>query len=474
MPVVTSNVKKWFLLAVPLVLGAAGFLLAGEAFLNALFYAVCLYALNVQDAPPNLLVELARWTAPIATASGLLLAFASLRNRIRNELCYRRGNSVAVYGPENERIPFLAALGDRGIDGEERFVRAQCYVLLDGEEENFSFYQRNRERLLGRTVYLRCSSVRPQSSADPELRLFSPEETAARLFWKEHCLYEESCRRGHRLSVVLIGFGKLGEEVLLYALQDNLFHPDQEITYHIFGDGAAFSSIHGQLGQLRDPVIFHDGPWYGSLPLIEEAAAVLVVEQEAQTALADQLLLATGRERFFVFSADETSLALLSGGNRLTLYPWRELSRRPEYILGDTLYDRAKRINLRYASLYGGTEENEQAKEAEWRKLDGFTRYSNISSADYHEIQLRMLEIMGEPADAARMSPACLELLAELEHIRWCRYHWLNNWRFGTPENGKRKDPERRIHADLVPYESLSEAEKEKDRENIRVLFSVE
>ena len=62
------------------------------------------------------------------------------------------------------------------------------------------------------------------------------------------------------------------------------------------------------------------------------------------------------------------------------------------------------------------------------------------------------------------------DLLSELEHIRWCRYHYLNNWKFGIPENGKAKDPQNRIHSLLVPNNQLSEGEQEKDRENVRLL----
>ena len=67
-----------------------------------------------------------------------------------------------------------------------------------------------------------------------------------------------------------------------------------------------------------------------------------------------------------------------------------------------------------------------------------------------------------------------LEQLAELEHIRWCRYHYLNNWTYGIPENGKNKDPHRRIHTMLIPYDRLSDQEKEKDRENVRILLALD
>lgn len=84
-----------------------------------------------------------------------------------------------------------------------------------------------------------------------------------------------------------------------------------------------------------------------------------------------------------------------------------------------------------------------------------------------------MLGVLNWPTDPAQLTADQIEQLAELEHIRWCRYHYLSNWRLGTPENGRRKDPERRLHTDLIPYQELDESSKEKDRENIRILLSL-
>ncbi len=65
-------------------------------------------------------------------------------------------------------------------------------------------------------------------------------------------------------------------------------------------------------------------------------------------------------------------------------------------------------------------------------------------------------------------------MVADLDHFRWCRYHYLHNWQGGIPENGKNKDPRHRIHRDLRPYKELGEADREKDRENIRVLMDLD
>lgn len=467
----SSPIPKLILLGLPLLIGLTGFLMNGETFPNALFSSVCMYALNYQDTPPNLLVEVGRWTAPLATASGILMAISALRDRVRAYLRYRRGDSVAVYGPEQEKAQLLAQLGRRGIDGGDRFVRARRYILLG--EDSFDFYTRYQDALGRVEVYLKCDAIPAQSVSAPGLRLFCPEETAARLFWKGQDLYRYSASHGHRLDIVFLGFGRLGEELLTHGLQDNLFSPQQHITYHIFGGDGTFPATHTQLGEISDPVRFYDTPWYTRLPLLEGADMVLVLRQEDQLALVQELLLATCRPRFHVFAVDAAGVSLLAGQERLSLFPWRQEAQSLSHILSDDLYQRAKRINLRYAHLYGGVEENEKNQEEQWALLDAFTRYSNISAADYHEVRLSMLAALGVPADGAALSPELLELLSELEHIRWCRYHYLNNWRRGAPENGKKKDAGLRLHADLIPYEELTDGEKEKDRENIRILLSI-
>lgn len=77
------------------------------------------------------------------------------------------------------------------------------------------------------------------------------------------------------MRIVFVGFGLLGERLLTYALQDNIFAPDQRIEYHIFGDGIRFSAVHSSLSAIGDLVIFHEDPWYKNLDLLETAHNLL-------------------------------------------------------------------------------------------------------------------------------------------------------------------------------------------------------
>lgn len=461
-------------LLLPLIVGVFGFVvLAGEPFLDSVFNCVIMYVMNYGNTPPNVMVEIARWTAPLATAGSVVLAVSSLKKWGVARWKYLRGDSVAVYGPEREKEAVLAQLGRRGINGQGDFVKAERYILMDGESENFAFYQAYTEQLKRRHIYLKCESLPAQSISVPNLKLFCSEEIAARLYWRQRDVYSLWKNSSGVLKIVFLGFGRLGEELLCQGLQNNLFDPKQRLEYHIFGDCAAFLATHTNLEEISDPVVWHREPWYDSLVLLEEADLLIVVWQNEQPAMLQTLLSATLRREIDVFSSEEPALELLAQHERMHLIPWQTQTLDLSLLFEDMLYRRAKRINLRYCHLYQGTEETEDNMETEWNKLDSFTRYSNISSADYHELRLKMMEIQAVPDDVAALSPESMELLAELEHIRWCRYHYLNNWRYGQPENGKAKDPARRLHTLLVPYNELPEAEKEKDRENIRVLLSI-
>lgn len=468
------RIAKGLLLGAPLILGFVGLaVVAQQPPVHALFLSACMYVMEYQETPPNIWVEIARWTAPLVTASGVVYVFAWLRDGFVRTMIYLRGKSTAVYGPEEDKQNFLTQLKGRGIGGKDKVVRAHRYLLLYDEQTNFDFYNLNRKALAGKDVYIRCNALSAQAVANDKLHLFCLEETAARLFWKDYSLFSKSRACGHRLDVVLIGFGPLGEEVLLTALQNNVFSVDQKISYHIFGEDDGFLATHTQLDAIADPVIFHQGAWYDRLDLLEQAQMVVVLEQKDQIALLRRLLLATHREKLHVFCADGIESEYLDGKERLELFDWEDIAQTPEYIFGEKLMERAKRINHFYACRNQGARDNRMEREKFWRSLDGFTRGSNIGAADYYEVRREMMAAMGYRPGEKELRREDLELLAELEHIRWCRYHYLNNWRYGVPEDGANKDKIKRIHISLLPFHRLSEENRQTDRETVQISLEV-
>lgn len=469
-----SRVFRILFLLLPAVIGTMGFVLDGsKPVLEGLFQCVTMYALNYTDVPPNALVNIARWLAPVATTSGILLAVTSVKERVSAWLVSRRDDSCVVYGPEELQDQLLSQLGKRGVRGGERLVPAANYILAGEEGENLSFYVRNRAALQNKSVFLKCRSMQTQAAVDANVKLFSPEELAARLFWKEAFLYPVSVKRGHRFSVVLIGFGTLGEELLYWGLQQNLFSPDQEITYHVFGDCREFLNIHPGLKAIRDRVAAHDEPWHQALDVLRGAGRILILDQEHQIELLQKLLLIPSLPEIVCFSDREAFAELFEEGRRVSFYPWQIKANRIEYITEERMVRLAKTVNLRYAHLYDGVEETEETMEQEWKKRNTFTRYSNISSADYHEMRMKILRYLNLPLSLSELPESVQDELAELEHERWCRYHYLNNWTCGIPANGKAKDPVRRIHADLIPFSELPIEERKKDYDTVGVMMSI-
>ena len=467
--------RNWFqisLFVFPAIIGTIGFLISRACTLqDALFRCITMYVLNYGETPPNIMVEIARWLAPVATASGILFAISAVKENIRNLFRYLRGGSIAVYGPAAEREPYLRELGRTGIRGEEKFVKAERYILLDNEESNIAFYTKNQEKLKKRMVYFKSEMLPSQNSFSAFLIPFSREEVAARLFWKEHCIYHLARDSAFTMHIVFLGFGLLGDELLYWGLQENIFSPAQTIQYHVFGDCDSFLATHPYLNQISDSIRYHPELWNHSVDVLQTASLIIVLEQQNQLKILRDLKRILPGASVIVFCERDDLSVFEREFFGCETFLWKEKTSVVQNVLNDEINRLAKSINLRYQHIYTGIEETTKNLESEWQKLDAFTRMSNISAADYHEIRTIMLKDIAPKSN--EIDAQTLELLSELEHIRWCRYHYLNNWKYGNPDNGKAKDPVRQIHKDLRPYAELSEAEKEKDRENIRVLLSV-
>ncbi len=471
---------KWLrrlIYVVPFIIGYFGLTAKGDTVLDALFNSIQMYLLNYGDAPANGLIEIARWTAPLATASGILMLLSAVYGRIGAAFKYRFTDSVAVYGPESEKKAMLRQLGARGIDGSSTFIPARRYMLLDSQTENFAFFTSHEQELKRSEIYLRCDTLPGQSVSAPNLHLFQPAEIAARLYWKQAGLYPVSCAAKHHLTIALIGCGLLGDHLLYWGLQNNIFDPDGRIRYQVFGSGEAFPAMYPQLEKISDPVEFFTDGWEDHLPMLETADRILVLPSDeaamSQETVVSRLLTLLPGKPMTVLTEIPEIIRMLDGQDRLHIFDINSETLSATRIMDDDLLDLAKRINLRYAHLYNNVPETKENADKEWAKLDAFTRYSNISSADYHGIRLQMVTAMKAENGDAGLTGTQLELLAELEHIRWCRYHWLNNWRYGVPENGKAKDQTRQIHVDLIPYRELADPEKQKDRDTVGLMLEL-
>ena len=468
---------KITLVVAPFLIGLKGFLIyiknpTTDDILEAAYRSLNFYVLNSEESViNNWMLQLARWTAPIVTASGILLILQRIRILVHNNAAYIRGGAVAVYGEGPDADMIREQLSRRAVQDEDSFVRADKYVLAGDQDTNIKLWNQFKDRIGDKPVFIKDDGLLGRMLTG-NVYTFDPAENAARQYWKERCLYSLSKENGHQISVCLVNFGTLGKALLLSGLLQNIFDPGQRITYHVFDGANEFRNLYHELSQMTDEIHFYPDGWFSHLQIIKDAHRVIVCEDMS---LLSKLLFAVPGIPVDVLSGTGRINSFFDDKNRITLFDWRSRSMRLEHIFQDTLIRNAKKINMRYERIYSGgsVEETEENMERLWGRLDGFTRYSNISAADYHEIQRIMLQEDGMTVEDMEKDQEYLEKLAELEHIRWCRYHYLNNWKRGSAPEGK-KDMIRRLHPLLVEYSELDPLNRSKDRSNLIELFGLD
>ncbi len=99
-----------------------------------------------------------------------------------------------------------------------------------------------------------------------------------------------------------------------------------------------------------------------------------------------------------------------------------------------------------------------------WEELPEDARDANRAQADHLPFklaQLGCLDSLQKPQEITLPAEA-VEALAQSEHERWMAQRLLAGWSYG-PE----RDNLRRLHPSLLPWERLSDAEQQKDRDTI-------
>lgn len=411
-------------------------------FLDAFYASIKLYSGSTESGVPvGFLLELARYWALFISLSLLIQIFNKMRDLV-NWATLFHPDATVVYGDSCYADYTFESLNPRcRIRGEDKLIEgAARYILMFADEgRSLAFYSRHYEALKGKRIYMMLDNISRQSIEDPMITVFSLAENCARQYWKDYPVQKNE-------RIAIYGFGPVGQKLLLYGLQMNLIDPAQRFEYHIYGDGSRFCREHTELDKmLPDEVIFHDPDTfaYAEMQSFDRIILCSSTDESGAAAQVSRLLAATPLHcPVYVYAPNRDILTSLFGSERLVCFGTAQKTARADAIFNEQAMEAARRQHAFYVNQYGGVP---------WEKLDAFKRYSNVSSCDYLATLTRLLK-EGMPVEKA----------AELEHIRWNRYHYLNNWKYG-PET----DAANRVHKCLVPFAALSEEEKRKDIEAI-------
>jgi voltage-gated potassium channel Kch len=160
------------------------------------------------------------------------------------------------------------------------------------------------------------------------------------------------------------------------------------------------------------------------------------------------------------------------GGARFVAMGAEEPAASAALIVEDRLDRLARAIHEDYvqARRADGSYKSDDPSHQDWAFLGQGFRNSCRAQADHLEVKLRAVHcrkvLRADPElKVVSFTPEEVELLAEMEHARWCAERFLAGWTLGSP-----KDKARQITPDLVPWRDLSEPVREYDRQAVRRL----
>lgn len=446
-----KKILKLFFIAIPFVLGVMGYLnVPGIKVSSALYNAIRLYGLNTDTNEINILIEIARWTAPIVTMSVILYYIKDLWYKIIYSLRAFKKNSCSVYGENIEAAHFLDSLGAEGIKGNiTKLSKSKYHVFFTNSIKDVIEVINNKSinRMIEKNskdyqFIFRVPWDTNISFQRSDIHTFSVEENCSIKYWEENL-----ARKNEKIA--LIGSKTFCEAILDKGLQFNILSENQNIEYHIWSDiqyDKTRKYLDDALAMTGDKVLVYKDAWENHLPLLETMDRIVVTyENSDNLSIGIKLLNTLLNSKIHVNSNYDFDMDALFDGNRITCFGRMEDIINRDVIIRESLRETAKKIHQHYMTQYSTI--------PKWEELSNFLVNSNISAAAYFQVVVKLYQ-----------DGTSKECLNKLEHIRWCRFHYLQNWKHGIE-----KDLNKKTHPCLLSFEELSIEEKKKDMENVNL-----
>lgn len=469
-----TRILFWSLVVTVFVFSTIGYSLAGKKWYDATYYGAQLFFMDYTEVEKsNVLLYLCRVLCPIMTATGMIALVRDFFRILTDGVVSKMNDATAIYYNTERLSVFGNGFRHPVFMGKKVNKTVKAHVLMFEEDiDNLTFYEKIEKDLAkGSKVYMKLEDVESKLLKKSKVYYFNIYEMISRAYWENRNLQKYFSNNEKNVKIAIIGFDALGQNLLDYGLMNNIYDLHQSIQYHIWGDSLLYRNLLGEFDMMNgDKIIYHDAEWKEEIEQLKDFDRIIIA-QEADIEILQALLYLSGDAEIDYYNPNGTKLATVLEGGRITPFGILKNVLTEENIKTDKLYRAAKKINYNYivktdtTGTYTWTRPDvEDVMEDKWEELSGFHKGSNVACADYHKVRLLVMERMG--ADAADLSQEQLELLGEMEHIRWCRYHFVNHWHYA-----KERDNQKRQHNLLVPYREISADEKKKDLQTIKELL---
>ena len=338
-------------------------------------------------------------------------------------------------------------------------------------------------------------------ASDPfDVRIFNTYEASARMLFSKRPLDRDKITADDPRAVhlVVIGFGQMGQSVLLQAAKTAHYANGRRLQATVVDRIAddkkkGFFSRYPLFDQVCDVSFFNaDANDPKVLEHIEQVAndpdklaAVALCLDSDSASLSYALMLAKKLGRIpvplLVRMSSETGLAALLKESPAAAKDWPPMEVfgstahccTRELLLSEDLDMLAKAIHetFRRQQLAKGRSADEESLQP-WDRLMEDFKDSNRQQADHIQVKLRAIDCYSSPIGSQgelleKFLPEEIELLARMEHRRWCAERYLAGWTFGEKDIARRRSPH------LVEWEKLADDVKDYDRNAVCAIPAV-
>jgi len=394
---------------------------------------------------------------------------------------------------ESRQLEAIARRHEESVAGESPDLGLRCFLCVDSPDiyevfSNHSFFEINASRFA--------------------IRLFNRRETVARKVFRL-CAPDLYYRPAHsekpRAHILFIGFeGLIREMILQTALTAHyldfrlprvtvLCPTDSEMSVkrflHRYPHLEKTVEIDFDYG---DPVTITEDQWRQMQSSTPFSVCYVSMHRDVESILSARRLnrlrrlgdfavlnfvVCLNQQNFVAEIIDDDFLPIEVGKSGLPAYePIEYFETLDEtisidVIVNDALDTMARTLHNAYlkAQLAGGDSAEGNASLIPWSQLPAHKKKANQRAAAHIDIKLRVANAAACSCDTDAPELVfppdvkTLELLAQLEHRRWMADKHLAGYSYGD-----KRDEEAKLHPDLKPWEELPDADKEKDRDNIR------
>ena len=394
---------------------------------------------------------------------------------------------------EIERMQQVAKRHELPVAGESPHLGLRCFLCVDTPDiyEVFaahSFFETNTDRFA--------------------IRLFNRRETIARNIFRNcapDIYYRPASPDDPRIHVLFIGFEALVREMILQTaltahytdfrlpLVTVLSPPDTESRIN------RFLHRYPHLLQTIDLRVIHDDPmtvtedhWRTMQSQVPFSVCYVGMPQDVEGILSARRLnrlrrlggmqplnfvVCLNQQNYLAEIIDDDFLpialdkGLLPAHEPIEYFETLDETISIDVVVNESLDVLARTLHNAYlrSQTSQGVNAVQNASVIPWSDLPAHKKKANQHAAAHMDVKLRICGCVAYGAEAAaaevRFPPDAqvLEALAQLEHRRWMADKYLAGYSFGL-----QRDEDRMLHPDLIPWEQLTEGDKEKDRENIR------